>query len=146
VCPHPLTATRNILLLSGSTPAQATDEQDVRTISKSIKTLANAVELWANAHQGKYPTSREFYSDEFLKYVKKVDPAEAKNNLCCTLSGRSFIYQRLQAEKNFIVSCPRPIFEALPLTRTSRAAGPKRGCSATGWTCSGRPGDRSLFP
>jgi len=91
-----------------STPAQATDEQDVRTISKSIKTLANAVELWANAHHGKYPTSREFYSDEFLKYVKKVDPAEAKNNLCCPLSGRSFIYQRLQDEKNFIVSCPRP--------------------------------------
>jgi hypothetical protein len=96
------------ILAWGIVPAQATDEQDVRTISKSIKTLANAVELWANAHQGKYPTSREFYSDEFLKFVKKVDPKEAKNNLCCPLSGRSFIYQRLQDEKNFIVSCPRP--------------------------------------
>jgi hypothetical protein len=91
-----------------SPSAQATDEQDVRTISKSIKALANAVELWANAHQGKYPTTNQFYSDEFMKFVKKADPVEAKNNLCCPLSGKAFIYQRLQDEKNFIISCPRP--------------------------------------
>jgi hypothetical protein len=95
-------------LMLMSPRACANNEQDVRTISKSIKTLANAAELWANAHQGRYPTTNQFYSDEFITFVKKVDPAEAKNNLCCPLSGRSFIYQRLQDEKNFIISCPRP--------------------------------------
>ncbi|MDQ7824896.1 MAG: hypothetical protein RDV48_19005 [Candidatus Eremiobacteraeota bacterium] len=86
----------------------ASENDDVVTISKSIKALANAVELWANAHKGKYPTSGEFYTDEFLKYVKKADVNEFKNSLRCPLSGRYFNYQRLQSTKDYIISCPRP--------------------------------------
>ncbi|MGV8119180.1 MAG: hypothetical protein AB2L14_05380 [Candidatus Xenobiia bacterium LiM19] len=94
---------------SFTSAAQASgNDENVRKISKSLKALALGVELWANAHHGKYPTSYEFYSDEFLKYVKKVDREEAKNNLCCPLSGRCFNYARLQKEKDYIISCPVP--------------------------------------
>ncbi len=91
-----------------STAQASSDDENVRRISKSLKALSLGVELWANAHQGKYPTSYEFYSDEFLKYVKKVDKEEAKYNLCCPLSGRYFNYARLQKEKDYIISCPTP--------------------------------------
>jgi hypothetical protein len=83
-------------------------ENDVVAIKHSIKNLSLAVELWANNHKGKFPTSREFYSSEFLQNVKKVDPEEAKNKLCCPVSGYSFSYECRQAEKDYIISCPRP--------------------------------------
>jgi hypothetical protein len=98
-----------ILMAYVSLPARSSgNEENLRRISKSIKTLSLAVELWANAHQGIYPTSYQFYGDEFLRYVKKVDPEEAKNRLCCPLSGRYFNYARLQKEKDYIISCPTP--------------------------------------
>ena len=67
-----LVALMSSLLLCGASYAQ---QKADRECAARIKTLSQAVELWANDNGGKFPTREEFESEAFLKYVKKADPA-----------------------------------------------------------------------
>lgn len=79
-----------------------------RQCASCIKTLIQALELWSNGHQGKFPTKEEFASKAFVEYLKKACPATAGTVMKCPSSGKTYIYAPQNFQKSYIIKCPTP--------------------------------------
>ena len=97
-----LVALMSSLLLCGASYAQ---QKADRECAARIKTLSQAVELWANDNGGKFPTREEFESEAFLKYVKKADPAAGAACRCCD---KGWLYEFYPSGKTYMIKCPNP--------------------------------------
>lgn len=84
------------------------DDSGSRQCASCIKTLIQALELWSNGHQGKFPTKEEFASNAFVEYLKKASPATAGTVMKCPSSGKTYIYVPQNSQKSYIIKCPTP--------------------------------------
>ncbi len=92
-----------LCLCLGISQAQQTED---KACAARIKTFSQAVELWANDHDGKFPDISEFGSDEFFKYVKKVEPTATPKIRYCKDS--DLTYEYALSGKNYLIKCPNP--------------------------------------
>ncbi|MGV8123393.1 MAG: hypothetical protein AB2L14_26875 [Candidatus Xenobiia bacterium LiM19] len=100
-----------VLLLCVLSPLPSYAENDdsgSRQCTSCIKTLIQALELWSNGHQGKFPTKEEFASKAFVEYLKKASPATAGTVMKCPSSGKTYIYVPQNSQKSYIIRCATP--------------------------------------
>jgi len=100
-----------VLLLCVLSPIPSYAENDdsgSRQCTSCIKTLIQALELWSNGHQGKFPTKEEFASKAFVEYLKKASPATAGTVMKCPSSGKTYIYVPQNSQKSYIIKCATP--------------------------------------
>lgn len=85
--------------------AMAQSSISAKDCAMKIKTIAQAVELWANDNGGKFPTKEEFSSEAFRKYVKKADPSAKADCMCCE---KGWNYEFYPKNKTYMIKCPNP--------------------------------------
>ncbi|MCD6310245.1 MAG: hypothetical protein J7M18_05985 [Candidatus Eremiobacteraeota bacterium] len=71
-----------------------------------ILNLANACEIWANAHNNMYPTGQEFLSGEFAEYVRKIGGSD--DDFYDPISWKGLIYEIRSDHKYFKIRSPNP--------------------------------------
>jgi len=79
---------------------------DLSNCRDNMLYLANAAEIWANAHHNKYPTTQEFLGKDFAKYVKIVGGND--NSFYCPMTGQGLRYEVRSDLKYFCIKSPNP--------------------------------------
>lgn len=84
--------------------------RDLATVTRNIKLLANALELYANDHYREYPTSEQFYSKKFDKYILKAlgkEKADTDQFYRCPPDG-ILKYERATEALSYKLWCAHP--------------------------------------
>ena len=116
-----------LILLSSGVFAQTAKNVDLIECNNRIKNNVQALELWANDHKNIFPSSQEYQSAEFDKYLKKIDPVKVAANKLCPSSKEKFVYESLNAGKSYAVRCPHPQCYGLSFYYYSRDKGFVKG-------------------
>lgn len=68
--------------------------------------LSNACEVWANNHNGLYPSGKDFLGKEFAEYVKKIGGSD--EDFYDPITYKGLIYEIRNDHKYFKVKTPNP--------------------------------------
>ncbi|MCD6310246.1 MAG: hypothetical protein J7M18_05990 [Candidatus Eremiobacteraeota bacterium] len=71
-----------------------------------IELVVRALNLWAQNHNGLFPTTEQYWGEKFDLYMKKV--GLSNSGRICPGAHKPFIYIPSKNRKSFTLSCPRP--------------------------------------